>query len=255
MKKTIKQSCLASLLLAIAMVPGSAHADLVIAGSLQTEQGNPSDWDPGNSTLIMFNAGGGIYTYVVNNLLNGTLYEFKVLDDQGSPPADWSDPQVVNVNTMAYGDADGSALITVNLNLNNGNGGKVTWVNMDNAPLQVVGDFMNEAGGAGDWNPADPTFDMTPQGGGLYTIGLTISTPGNYQFKATDGTGWERQVGTDGLGGNAASYAFSTAQANEAVTLFVDLANGAIGVVPEPTTFALAVLGLSALGIAIRRRS
>ncbi|MCU0772627.1 MAG: PEP-CTERM sorting domain-containing protein [Verrucomicrobia bacterium] len=255
MKRILKHSCLASAVIAAAMSTSTAQASLVIAGDLQTEQGNPSDWDPANSTLIMLPLGGGIYSYTVNNLLNGTLYEFKVLDDLGNPPAGWGDPEVVNVNTMAYGDLDGSAVITVDLNQNNGNGGKVTWVNMDNAPLQVVGDFMNEAGGAGDWNPADPTFAMTPQGGGLYTIALNISTPGSYQFKATDGTGWARQVGTDGLGSNAATFGFSTTMPNEALTLYVDLANQAIGVVPEPTTFALTGLGLAALGVAIRRRS
>ena len=229
-----------------------ASASLVVVGSLQDEQGDPIDWDPPNSSLVMNDDGGGFYSLTVPNLVDGTMYEFKVLDDEGSPPANWGDPEIVNVNTMAYGDSDGSVDIWLDTNSTNGNGGGIVWVNQDNAPLQVVGDFMDEAGGAGDWNPSDATFAMTPQGSGYYTIDLTISTPGSYQFKATDGTGWDRQVGPDGLGSNAGVHMFSTTSADEAVTMYVDLAGRSIGIVPEPSALLIAVAGL--VGFAISRR-
>jgi hypothetical protein len=233
---------------------GVSHAALVVAGSLQSEQGGQGDWDPPNSTLIMTDNGGGLFSVTVNNLINGALYEYKVLDDGGTSPANWGDPEVVNVDTMAYGDADGSVSITVNTNLTNGNGGKVTWVNSDAIPLQVVGSFQVAAGGASDWNPSDPAFAMTSQGGGYYTFASTIATPGNYEFKATDGAGWWRQVGPDGFGTNAATFAFSTTSANEAVTFFVDTAGGSVGIetIPEPT--ALVLLGVAASAIAATRR-
>ena len=197
--------------------------------------------------------GGGLYSITANNLADGNLFEFKVLDDEGTPPANWGDPEVVNTNTMAYGDADGSVLIKVDTNQTNGNGGAVVWVDSDGAPLQVVGDFQDEAGGAGDWVPSDATFAMSSQGGGYYTYDAVISTPGTYQFKATDGTGWDRQVGPDGFGSNAGTHSFTTTSANESVTMFVDVANGAIGiVVPEPTTVAMC--GLVGLALAARRR-
>ena len=56
--------------------------------------GRPGDWDPPNSSLIMSESG-GVYTYTANNLVDGTLYEFKVLDDEGTPPANWGDPEIV----------------------------------------------------------------------------------------------------------------------------------------------------------------
>ena len=76
------------------MAAPEAQASLVIAGSLQTEQGDPLDWDPPTSSLIMAPAGGGIYTYTAINLLDGVFYEFKVLDDEGTPPANWGDPEI-----------------------------------------------------------------------------------------------------------------------------------------------------------------
>lgn len=218
-------------------VAGLAHASLYVVGDLQSENG-AADWDP-PSGLIM--AAGGIYTRTVNNLTDGALYAYKVLDDEGTAPANWGDPEIVNANTWAIGDADGTVVITVNTNLTGPNG-NVTWVETDSTPLQVAGNFMDEAGGAGDWNPADPTFDMTPQGSGYYTIDLVIDTAGSYEFKATDGTGWDRQVGTDGFSANAATYDFTTTVANEAVTMFVDTANQSIGVIPEPATMGLICL-------------
>ncbi len=232
---------------------GVANAALVVAGSLQTEQGEGADWSPTTSTLIMNDDGGGLYSVTANNLLDGTFYEFKVLDDEGTPPADWGDPEVVNDNTMAYGDADGSVSINIDTNQTNGSGGAVVWVDTDGAPLQVVGDFQDEAGGAADWSPADAAFAMTSQGGGYYTYVAVISTPGSYQFKASDGTGWDYQVGPDGFGNNAGTHAFTTTSPNEAITMFVDVANGELGlVVPEPTTAALC--GLAGLALAARRR-
>ena len=230
---------------ALAMMP-AVEAALVVVGSLQNEQGDPADWDPPNSSLIMTEASAGVHTYTAGSLVDGTLYEFKVLDDGGSPPVNWGAPEVVAANTMAYGDADGSVEITVDTN------NSTVWVNSDGAPLQVVGNFMAAAGGAGDWNPSDPAFAMTSEGSGYYTFSATIGTAGSYEFKVTDGTGWDRQIGPGGFSNNASTHAFSTATDGETVVMFVDTAGGSIGIVPEPSTLLMGLGGL--LAMAARRR-
>ena len=203
-----------------------------VAGDLQTEQGDPSDWDVANSSLVMTESA-GIHTVTVNNLTNGVAYDFKVVNDEGNPPVAWGDHEITPNQLTVIGDADGTVTITVDTNAINNLGEYATWINFDGAPLQVVGDFMNEAGGAADWDPSDPAFDMTDEGNGYYTFDAIISTPGIYQFKASFGNGWDDQVGTDGFNNNAITKGFQTTTPNEAVTLFVDLANRLLGIEPD----------------------
>ncbi|MEZ6190613.1 MAG: hypothetical protein R3C45_04900 [Phycisphaerales bacterium] len=224
--KFMKTGLTAIALLALAT---PTYATFVIAGEVQDEQGNPADWDPTNSTLLMSDLGGGIYTVSVPNLLDGTRYDFKIVDDEGTPPAVWGDPEITPNQLTLIGDADGTVQITVDTNITNAIGSPATWINFDNAPFQVVGDFMVAAGGFADWDPADPMFAMTDNGNGYYTYDAVISTPGVYNFKATFGDGWDDQIGVGGFNNNAGTYQFITSAANEPVTMFVDLANRQIG--------------------------
>ena len=36
----------------------------------------------------------GIYTVTANNLANGASYDFKIVSDNGSPPAQWGAPEI-----------------------------------------------------------------------------------------------------------------------------------------------------------------
>ncbi len=209
--------------------PIAPFGTFYVAGEFQTEQGDPADWDPTNSSLVMIESG-GIHTVTVNNLVLGTPYDFKVVNDAGTPPVQWGDPEITPDQLTVRGDADGSITITVDTNVINNIGQPATWINFDDGPLQVVGDFMDEAGGVADWDPADPNFMMTAEGNGFYTFDAVIGIPGIYQFKATFGDGWGDQVGSDGFSNNALTVGFETTENNEPVTLFVDLANRVLGV-------------------------
>lgn len=246
MKRTTFLAAL-SAVLALSSTAPLVHAAYVIAGELQTEQGDASDWDPTGSSLIMSDIGGGLFSVSAHNLVLGQAYDFKVVDDEGAPPAEWGNPEITPNQLTVWGDADGSIEITVDTNVINNIGQFATWINFDNGPLQVVGDFMDEAGGAGDWNPADPAFLMTPQGNGYYTYNAVISTPGIYQFKASFGMGWDDQVGTEGFNNNAITKGFDILVPNQAIVMYVDLANRQLGVinVPEPSTLLLG--GVSAI--------
>ena len=230
---------------ALLALAAPSYGAYTVAGELQTEQGDPADWDPTNSSLIMSDIGGGIHQVTANNLVFNTPYDFKVVDDEGTGPANWGDPEITPNQLTVWGDADGSVDITVDTNVVNNIGQFATWINFDDGPLQVVGDFMDEAGGAGDWNPADPAFMMTPQGNGYYTFNAVISTPGIYQFKASFGNGWDDQVGTEGFSNNAITKGFEIYVPDQAIVMYVDLANRELGVnlVPEPMSLALVGLG------------
>ena len=193
----------------------------VVAGALQTEQGDPADWDPVRSSLVMHREGGR-YSVEAGNLINGARYVFEVVTDRAEPPIDAGDPRIAT-NIRAVGDADGRVTITVDDTRTNNKGGPVVWVDTDAAPLQVVGNFMNEMGANADWNPADPAFAMTPLGEGRYVFEGVVSTPGDYAFKATYGEGWNDQVGVDGFNDDAVVRTFSTSTPDQPVKLFVDL--------------------------------
>lgn len=193
----------------------------IVSGALQTEQGDPADWDPAQSSLI-FDRTGPVYTVTAQNLLDGVIYDLEILTDRGLPPVDTADPRITS-GLRAVGDADGFITISVDVSGTNNKGEPVVWIDTDAAPLQAVGNFMDEAGGAADWNPADASFAMTPLGQGRYFYDATISTPGSYAFKASYGSGWSHQVGTDGFNDDARVLAFETAETNQKVRLIVDL--------------------------------
>jgi glycosidase len=193
----------------------------VVSGSLQSEQGDPSDWDPTQSSLI-FNRTGSVYSIHAHNLLLDQSYDLEILTDRGLPPVLAQDPRIAT-GLRTYGDSDGSISINVDVNQTNNKDEPVVWIDTDAAPLQVVGNFMDEAGGNADWNPADIDFAMTPLSKGRYVFETTISTPGNYVFKTTLGTGWSHQIGTDGYNDNARVLAFETTTPCQLVRLYVDL--------------------------------
>ncbi len=241
-------------IIAVLAAGSPSYAAFVVAGEFQTEQGDPADWDPTNSSLVMSDLGGGIHQVAANNLVLNTPYDFKVVDDEGNPPAEWGNPEITPNQLTVWGDADGSITITVDTNVINNIGQPATWINFDDGPLQVVGDFMDEAGGVADWNPADPNFLMTAQGNGFYTFDAVIGTPGIYQFKATFGNGWDDQVGTEGFSNNAITKGFETFVPDQALVMFVDLTNRELGVIPVPEPVSLALVGLGGAAMLGRSR-
>lgn len=102
--------------------------------------------------------------------------------------------------------------------------------------VYIVGDFMDEAGGAGDWNPGDPMFKLTKLSDRCYYIFLNAFDAGK-QFKLTLGS-WDTEfLGPKGEGmGNGShkggnlnyiAYNFKTITVNQYVVPEV-LPSGAI---------------------------
>jgi hypothetical protein len=206
-------------------------------------------WDASTNLMTETAPGSGVFNASLTGLTANAFFEFKVVED-GSfavayPPA----------NSWAFADGNGDLTVTFDTNAAGSNWSPQTHrisVSNDVTTVHAVGNFMEAAGGAGNWNPSDPAFQMSPLGGGLYSLAATISTPGTYEFKSTKGD-WGGQWGGDGRSVNSSTVFFTTTSAGQAVNFYTDTALGAVRVevIPEPSA---ALLGLVTLGLGLARR-
>jgi Pullulanase X25 domain len=235
-------STLAAALGVVILSASAALAGLAVPGNYQSEGGYGNDWTPADAPY-MTDMGGGIFELPLSGLTGAvslSRFNFKILDDGGTPPAQFgTDPEVPNngpgsPDNWFVTNATGSATIT--LDRNTYNDGffpthdriSVSTDATEFSNYYATGNWMDEAGGAGDWNAGDPLFAMTDQGGGLWSVDATISTPGTYQFKATANGIFDFQWGTNGRLNDSANLQFVTVAPNQDVTFMLDVSKGAI---------------------------
>lgn len=241
--------CLALSLVGMIAATNSANADLVMTGSFQ-------GWDP-TTGVVMTDNGGGFFSTTLSGFTVGDQVALKILDDPENDGANWGDGEWTPNNFWFIADADGIVTVEIDTNLG-GVGIQAANVLSDSANWtpQLVGDFMDEAGGAGDWNASDPTFNMNSLGGAVWTRTLTISTAGTYEAKLTDGTGWDRQYGEDGYSNSASTIFFTTTSDNQEVTFDFDgfaPSFSALTAIPEPGMLGVLMIG-GMFGLVSRRR-
>jgi hypothetical protein len=227
----------AAMAVGISLYASLAQATFVVPGSYQTEAGGATDWDPPTApAMVETAAGSNKFTLSITWAappVTGTKFNFKILDDQNAPPAAWGDPEVTPQDVFFF--ADGTAGATITLDRNTYSDGFLPATNRlivstDATGIPAIyatGSWLTEAGGAADWVAADPAFQMTNQGGGLFKYDAVISTPGSYAWKATAGT-FTEQWGADSRDTSATDYPFTTFQANQSVSFLLDTTKGAI---------------------------
>jgi len=223
---------------------------LAVPGDFQNEAGFGNDWTPETAGL-MTDLGGGLHELAVTisppPATPLTRFQFKVLDDGGTPPASWSDPEIPNngggsPNNWFVTNAAGSATIKVDRNTYSDGfvpaKDRIT-ISTDTTAFTnfyATGSWMSEAGGV-DWAAGNPAFAMTNAGGNLWSVDAVISTPGSYEFKATANGTFDFQWGANGRNTNASNFPFTTVAVNQEVTFLLDVGKGAISYSTE--TFLL----------------
>lgn len=225
----------------------ASQATLWMPGDYQVANGTGGDWSPDVSPAFT-DLGGGFHELALTGVNpakgpgTSERYLVKILDDEGSAPAAWGDPEVPengqgSKNTWFVTDTSGNATVMVDRNTY-GDGflpatDRVT-VSTDFTEFSsffATGDFEVAAGGSADFSGGDPLFEMTDQGGGLWSADVMIATPGSYQFKAVaQGAGdFLYQWGTNGRLEDSANFEFFISAVDQEVTFMLDLSKGAIG--------------------------
>ena len=195
----------------------------------------PGDWNPPTAPLMTEtdpNGNPGVFDLALSGLDPNARYQFKILEDDNNDPQ-WGDTEITPTNSWMLSDGTGATAISLNTNtfddgfLPTTNRVTSSFDTSTIAGFFATGNWMDEAGGAGDWDPGDLLFQLADQGSGLYSIDVTISVPGAYEWKATKGD-FDGQWGTDGRNVNAASWNFNTVEPNQDVTFLLDISKGAV---------------------------
>lgn len=187
----------------------------------------------------------GTYSITIVGQPANTQQKYKVDTD---PPGDWSSAYP---KEDWWTITDGTGSYTVVFDTNVIGDGWSPASNRVKSPdpgiaWEVIGDFT-------DWQGGAPEPQMVYQGGGLYSVDVTIANAGAhaYKFRASGDTGWGQQIGDFTGSGN---IEFNAPNAGEIWRFELDIPNGRWRqfVVPEPATMTL--LALAAFAVARRRR-
>lgn len=202
-----------------------AHAQnsVTIAGSLQSELGCSSDWDPGcTNTDLSQDQASGIWLGTFN--LPAGNWEYKAALDQS-----W---------TVNYG--AGAVQNGPNIQLNLANPASVLflfdnnthWItdNVNSVIATVPGNFQSELGCPGDWQPnCLLSWLQDPSGSGTYSFTAPLPA-GSYEAKVALNLSWDVNYGAGGVQ-NGPNIPF-TVQSPSEITFTYD-----------PTTHILTITG------------
>ncbi|NJN17614.1 MAG: pullulanase-type alpha-1,6-glucosidase [Oscillochloris sp.] len=170
-----------------------------LPGNFNSELGCSGDWQPNCLRSLMSDVDGdGIYTFTTDQIPAGD-YEFKVASDE-----DWNNP---NYGIGGGGDNLPFSLpiggVEVTFSFNSATNVPTVEVGVPDTFYTLPGNFNNEIGCSGDWQPdCLETLMSDVDGDGVYTFVTDAIPAGSYEFKvALNGT-WDTSYGLNGGGDN-----------------------------------------------------
>lgn len=177
-------------------------AFVTIAGSLQSEIGCPSDWDPTcDATHLVFNEEDQVWqrSFAVPN----SGYEYKAaLNNSWSE--NYGENATPNGSNIAVNVAGQSS---VKFYYDH----ETHWVtdNINKRIAVAAGSFQSELGCGGDWDPSClRSWLKDPDGDGIYTFQTGALPAGNYETKVAIRESWDENYGEGGAP-NGANIAFT----------------------------------------------
>lgn len=167
--------------------PGGADS-VTVAGSFQDQVGCPEAWDPGcRVTDLHYDAGDDAWEAAFD--LPAGDWAYKAVRDR-----DWSTSFPDGDVALSLGAPE-----TVSFLFDDATGYVMDTVNRD--VVTVAGNFQQQAGCAGDWDPTClRTWLQDPEGDGVYEWTTTALDAGTYETKAVVGRSWDEAYGPDGDG-------------------------------------------------------
>lgn len=238
----------------VAMVASSDSRALTtsvtVSGSLQSELGCASDWDPGcAATHLVYDATDDVWQGAFT--VPAGSWEYKAALNDG-----WTENY--GANAVAGGANIALTLATDSL-VKFYFDDKSNWITDDRSSRIVTapGSFQSELGCPGDWAPdCLRSWLQDVDGDGTFDFVTSDLPAGSYEVKAAIGESWTENYGLGGVA-DGPSIAFFVPTSFVPVQFsFVSQTNVlAVSVVPEPGTVALLGGALAALAVVRRRPS
>lgn len=239
-------------LLAGAIGANASPTTVTVAGSMQSELGCASDWNPSCATTnLTYDSSDDVWQK--NFQIIAGSYEYKAAID-GS----WTENYGANAQPNG---SNISLTLGATTSVKFYYDDKTHWItdSVNSLIATVAGSFQSELGCAGDWDPGClRSWLEDPDGDGIYSFSALLPG-GNYEAKVAINESWDLNYGAGGIV-NGANIVF--ASDGSSVTLFqfcstsnLLVINGSCNStnIPEPETIALLGLGIGVMS-AMRQR-
>ncbi|HMQ30479.1 MAG TPA: pullulanase-type alpha-1,6-glucosidase [Chloroflexaceae bacterium] len=220
--------CAMAIIVGAIGVPGAAvpraQADhtpapprVTVPGNFNQELGCPGDWQPECAATDLADQGNGVWAGTLSVPATNAPYEYKIALN-GAWDESYAGRPGVNGNT--------ALAITADTDVRFFYDHKTHFVadNFNQTIYTVPGNFNDELGCAGDWQPEClRTLMSDADGDGVYTFSTDQLPAGSYEFKVATGESWSNP--NYGQGGGADNIAFAVGQAGVEVEFSFDSAS------------------------------